>query len=146
MVLRADLSPRSMASVWLTGLEDVPGRCGEVCAVEIVGDTVTEGRAGVGAGIHAFRDPALREDSAVTPVALDLERWHRVEVDMGEDGCRWTIDGEPLRTTVGCATYPLEILVGVFDFPEHEYAGAFAEHEPSLEVDEIRFLPESAAG
>ncbi len=33
-----DLSPRSMASLWMSGLEDEPDRCGEICVFEIFGD------------------------------------------------------------------------------------------------------------
>ncbi len=64
---RADLTARSMVSVWLTGFEDEPDRCGEVCVFEVFGDTVTPTSAGVGAGVHQFRDPALREDFARHP-------------------------------------------------------------------------------
>ena len=42
---RMDLSPRSMASVWMVGLEDEPDRCGEICVFEVFGDAVEPGRA-----------------------------------------------------------------------------------------------------
>ena len=37
---RMDLSPRSMASVWMVGLEDEPARCGEICVFEVFGDAL----------------------------------------------------------------------------------------------------------
>ena len=30
-----------MFSAWMVGLEDEPDRCGEICIVEVFGDTVT---------------------------------------------------------------------------------------------------------
>ena len=35
---RMDLSPRSMASVWMVGIEDEPHRSGEICLFEVFGD------------------------------------------------------------------------------------------------------------
>ena len=133
-------SPRSMVSVWLTGFEDEPERCGEVCVFEVFGDTVADGSAGIGAGVHAFRDPALREDFAVTPVAVDTGEWHRYAVEMRPDGCTWWLDDDLLRTSDECPDYPLQLFVGVFDFPGRD-DGTHAHHEPVLEVDEITFEP-----
>ncbi len=125
-----------MVSVWLTGFEDEPDRCGEVCVFEVFGDTVTTTSAGVGAGVHAFRDPALREDFSVTPVDLDLTSWHDWSVTMAADGCTWSVDGQPLRTSDQCPPYPLQLFVGVFDFPERE-GGTTRDHEPTFEIDSI---------
>jgi hypothetical protein len=136
VLARADITARSMVSVWLTGFEDAPDRCGEVCVFEVFGDTVTPTSAGVGAGVHAFRDPALREDFAVTPVDLDVREWHDYAVQMGPDGCSWSVDGRPLRTSDQWPTYPLQLFVGVFDFPDRD-DGTLEHHEPSLEVDWI---------
>jgi hypothetical protein len=137
---RADLTRRSMVSVWMTGFEDEPDRCGEVCVFEVFGDTVTPSSAGVGAGVHRFRDPALREDFSVTPVDLDLREWHDYSVAMSPDGCTWTVDGVPLRTSDQLPAYPLQLFVGVFDFPERE-DGSTADHEPAFEVDAIVHEP-----
>jgi hypothetical protein len=137
---RADLTARSMVSVWMTGFEDEPDRCGEVCVFEVFGDTVTATSAGVGAGVHQFRDPALREDFSVTPVDLDLREWHDYSVSMSPDGCAWTVDGVELRTSDQRPAYPLQLFVGVFDFPERE-DGTTRDHEPSFEVDRISHDP-----
>lgn len=140
---RADVTARSMVSVWLTGFEDEPERCGEVCVFEVFGDTVgtdpAARSAGVGAGVHAFRDPALREDFSVTPLALDLREWHDFTVEMGPAGCTWSVDGTPVRTSDQCPTYPLQLFVGVFDFPDRD-DGTLADHEPTLEVDSIEHV------
>jgi hypothetical protein len=136
---RADVTARSMVSVWLTGFEDEPERCGEVCVFEVFGDTVTSSSAGVGAGVHRFRDPALREDFAVTPVDLDLREWHDYAVTMGAGGCTWTVDGRVLRTSDQCPAYPLQLFVGVFDFPDRD-DGTLGDHVPTLEVDRIEHV------
>lgn len=133
---RADITPRSMVSVWLTGWEDQPNRCGEVCLFEVFGTTVTAEEAGVGAGIKAIRDPLLRQDFVVTPLPIDLREWHDYRVEMSVEGCTWSLDGQVLRTADQCPVYPLQIFVGVFDFPDRE-DDPLAAHEPALEVDSI---------
>lgn len=67
-----------MVSVWLTGFEDEPDRCGEVCV----------------------------------------------------------FDGQPLRTSDQCPSYPLQLFVGVFDFPDRD-DGTPGDHVPTFEVDSI---------
>ena len=37
---RMDLSPRSMAAVWMVGLEDEPARCAEICIFEVFGEAL----------------------------------------------------------------------------------------------------------
>src|SRR5262245_55864526 len=55
---RMELSPRSMASVWMVGIEDEPNRSGEICIFEVFGDAPSA----IGMGIHPFRDPELSDD------------------------------------------------------------------------------------
>src|SRR3954463_5204729 len=57
---RMALGPRSMAAVWMVGLEDEPNRSSEICIFEVFGDALeAEGAAAsaaVGMGVHPFRD------------------------------------------------------------------------------------------
>src|SRR5215212_9251155 len=48
---RMELSPRSMASLWLSGLEQRPEESGEICVFEIFGEALENGHAAVGQGI-----------------------------------------------------------------------------------------------
>ncbi len=79
--MRATISHRSMFAFWLSGIEDQPERSGEICVAEIFGTATGDGTAGVGMGVHAFRDPALREDFATVPLALDVAQHHTYGVD-----------------------------------------------------------------
>jgi hypothetical protein len=61
---RMELSPRSMAAVWMVGIEDAPQRSAEICIFEVFGDAVEVGAsAAVGMGVHPFRDPAIVDES-----------------------------------------------------------------------------------
>ena len=141
---RMELSPRSMAAFWLVGFEDEPNRCGEICVVEVFGSSIDPARsAEVGMGLHAFRDPALAEDFAAPRLPLDVEELHTYAVDWDPDEARFSVDGEPIRVCPRPPTYPLQLMLAVFDFPERSDGDDHL--VPSLVVDWIRGRPAEPA-
>lgn len=113
----ARLTPRSMFSAWMVGLEDRPERCGEICLVEVFGNTVDGGRADVGHGIHPFRDPALAEEFSAAPMAIDVSTPHVYAVDWQPGRVEFRIDGATVRVTEQAPDYPMMLILGLFDFP-----------------------------
>lgn len=127
----AELSTRSMFSAWMVGLEDRSERSGEICLVEVFGDTVRDGRAAVGQGIHPFRDPVLHEDFSAIERALDVREQHTYEVDWRPDGVAFSIDGAVTRSVGQAPAYPMMLILGVFDFPDRP---GDPDHTPRLHV------------
>lgn len=128
-VCRARVAPGSMFSVWAIGLEDEPDRCGEICLVEVFGDALGADDAGrptaaVGQGVHAFRDPALHEDFVAPRRALDVAGWHAYTVRWEPDRLTFTVDGEVTRVLDQAPRYPVQLVLGVFDFPGTVPAGS----------------------
>ena len=134
---RMELSPRSMASVWMVGLEDEPERCGEITIFEVFGDALEPGSAAVGMGVHPFRDPALRDEWSAERIALDVTEPHVYAADWRPDRIDFSIDGEHVKTVSQSPGYPLQAMVAVFDFPD-KAGSAPAGHVPLLAVDHIR--------
>lgn len=134
----AHLTARSMFSAWLVGLEDEPDRCGEICVMEVFGDTVSDGRAAVGQGIHRFRDPALREDFAADTHHIDVERPHTYAVHWRPGSVQFSIDGLVTRTSAQAPTYPMFLFLGVFDFPDRPGDPADVPH---LRVSRVAWEP-----
>lgn len=139
---RMEISPRSMAAVWLSGFEDDPDQlqCGEICVVEVFGRSVGSGPDGpsaeVGVGIKPFRDPALADDFAAPRIALDVRETHAYAVEWDAAEAVFTLDGTVVRRCDSPPTYPLQIMVAVFDFPEWS-TGADDHLVPRLVVEEI---------
>ncbi|HEY0215351.1 MAG TPA: glycoside hydrolase family 16 protein, partial [Cellulomonas sp.] len=120
---RASVGPGSMVSAWLVGLEDEPARSGEICLMEVFGDTLAMDASGaptaaVGSGVHPFRDPALREDFTVPVRALDLAGWHRYAVAWEPDRLTFSIDGVVTRVVDQAPRYPVQLILAVFEFPD----------------------------
>lgn len=136
--MRADISPRSMVAFWLIGLEDEPDRCAEICVAEIFGDAVEPGRsAEVGMGLHAFRDPAGREDFRAERLPIDVSDHHTYAADWTSERVDFLVDGQLVRSCAGPPTYPVQAMIAVFDFPDRTL-GDDDHLVPELAVDWVR--------
>jgi len=134
---RMDLSPRSMAAVWMVGLEDVPTRCAEICIFEVFGDALSPGSAAVGMGMHPFRDPAITDEFDAPRVEIDVTEPHGYAADWRPGRVDFLIDGRRVKTVEQAPDYPTQMMVAVFDFPA-KAASAPPDHVPELAVDYIR--------
>jgi hypothetical protein len=137
MRARGVVSPRSMIAWWMVGLEDSPERCGEICPVEIFGDTVSAGRAAVGMGLKQIRDPALEQDFEAVPMPIDISEFHSYAVDWRPGSVEFFVDGELIRSCAQPPAYPMQMMVAVFDFPDRASADD-ADAMPELVVDYLR--------
>lgn len=141
VTMRGTISPRSMVAFWMSGIEDRPERSGEVCVAEVFGDAVREGHAAVGMGVHRFRDPALVEDFTADPLALDVAEDHTYGVDWRPGSLTFTVDGLAVRHLDQAPDYPMQLMIGVFDFPAKGDAGAGDDAVPELVVSHVRGRP-----
>lgn len=135
------LSPRSMAALWLCGFQDQPDDCGELCVVEVFGKDVVAGEsAEIGVGVKAIHDPRLRDDFAAPRLDLDVARPHTYAVDWDASEAVFSVDGDVVRRCASPPTYPLQVMVAVFDFPTWS-VGKDDHLVPQLLVDHISATP-----
>jgi Glycosyl hydrolases family 16 len=135
---RGVVSLRSMVAFWLAGIEDQPQRSAEICIGEMFGDAVVGGEStAVGFGLHAFRDPSIREDFEAVRLAINVADFHNYAVDWTADKVDFLVDGQQVRSCIEPPTYPMQLEVGVFDFPEKS-DGTDADAVPALIVDYVR--------
>ncbi len=118
LVVREAQAPRWGFTPRYGRVEVEPDDCGEICLVEVFGDTLADGPvAAVGQGIKRIRDPRLREDFVAEPRPIDVTEMHVYGVDWRPGGVGFRIDGELVRTVPQAPDYPMQLIVGVFDFP-----------------------------
>ncbi|MGY1705033.1 glycoside hydrolase family 16 protein [Geodermatophilus sp. SYSU D00697] len=141
VTLRATVTERSMVAFWLSGIEDRPEHSGEICVVEVFGDTVRDGSAAVGMGLHRFRDPRLAEDFTAERLPVDLTRSHTYAVDWTPGSLVFTVDGEVARRVDQAPDYPVQLMLGVFDFPGRASPGSSDAPVPELVVSAVRGHP-----
>ena len=136
--MRATVSPRSMFAWWMVGLEDAPERSAEICVAEIFGETITSSpSAAVGTGLHPFRDPSVVDDFATTVLPIDVGDFHDYAVEWTTDAVEFYVDGTFVRRCVKPPTYPMQMMLAVFDFPERSN-GADDDLVPEMVVDHLR--------
>jgi hypothetical protein len=141
VTMRGTVGPRSMIAFWLSGIEDSPERCGEICVAEIFGDAIAGGVAQVGMGVHRFRDPELTEEFGTEPVRLDVSQEHTYGVDWRPGSLRFRVDGVTVRELHQAPDYPVQLMLGVFEFPgRHPEQGA-PDPAPELVVRRVRGRP-----
>lgn len=115
---RMDLSIRSMAAMWLAGFEDDPDDAGELCVVEVFGRSVEAGRsAEVGVGVKQVHDPRLVDAFVAPRVAIDVAEYHVYAVEWDVGRASFSVDGERLHSCANPPSYPMQIMLAVFDFP-----------------------------
>jgi Glycosyl hydrolases family 16 len=139
---RMDLSPRSMAGVWMVGLEQEPTRSAEILIFEVFGDALdAEGgtpTAAVGMGVHPFRDPVITDEFAAPRVAIDIGEFHVYAADWRPGRVGFLIDGERVKTAHQAPAYAMQMMVAVFDFPAKAASSPEPDHVPELAVDYVR--------
>ena len=139
---RMEVSPRSMAAVWMVGLEDEPARSAEICIFEVFGDALECGggtpTAAVGMGVHPFRDPAIVDEFAAPRLAIDVADFHVYAADWQPGRVDFIVDGDHVGSVEQAPTYPMQMMIAVFDFPDRADASQAAGHVPELAVDYVR--------
>jgi hypothetical protein len=140
---RMHVSARSMAAVWMVGLEDEPTRCAEICIFEVFGDALEndgpEGpTAAVGMGVHPFRDPAISDEFEAVRVAIDVGQFHVYAADWQAGRVDFFIDGRHHKTVHQAPDYPMQMMVALFDFPDKADPSEQAPPAPAFAVDYVR--------
>ena len=89
----------------------------------------------IGSGIHPFRDPALTDEFEAPRMDIDVREPHVYGVDWRERSVDFFVDGARVKTVAQAPAYPMQMMIGVFDFPEKL---APADHVPMVAVDSVR--------
>lgn len=134
VTMRGSVTEQSMFAFWMSGIEDQPERSGEICVAEIFGSDVTAEGAGIGMGLHQFRDPRLTEEFSTVFIPIDVTEYHTYGVEWRSDGLRFSVDSEIVRTIHQSPDYPMQLMIGVFDFPAREGP---ADHVPEMVVSRV---------
>lgn len=124
-----------MAAMWLSGFEADPDDAGELCVVEVFGSSVKPaGTAEIGVGVKALYDPRLSDDVVAPRLPVDVTQLHTYAVDWGADGAEFFLDGQRIHRSAQVPTYPLQVMIAVFDFPARS-TGDDEHLVPELAID-----------
>jgi Glycosyl hydrolases family 16 len=131
--------PRCMVALWMIGYEDQPERSAEICICEIFGRNVTPGGAGVGMGLHPFRDPRIRDEFSVENLPIDAREFHLYAAEWTPEYVAFFVDNRLVKLVEQSPGYPMQFMLGIYEFPDDEPAGVPAHPYPKqFVVDYVR--------
>ena len=117
----ATRSPTCMLAIWLVGFEEhSPEDSGEICVAELFGSASGEDRSTVRLGVKAHHDPRLRTDMVDLVLDLDTTTEHVYAAAWDSREVRFYVDERPVHTVQQSLTYPLQLMVDLFEFPTDE--------------------------
>jgi beta-glucanase (GH16 family) len=134
----AVVDPRFMVALWMIGFEDEPERSSEICVCEIFGRDVEPARAAVGMGVHPFGDPSIEDDFAAEPLELDARELHVYGADWTPSDVTFSVDGAEVKTVPQSPGYPMQLMLGIYEFPAAGADRLPEEYPKEFVVDWVR--------
>lgn len=136
---RATDDPRCMVALWMIGYEEQPEHSAEICICEIFGREVTAGRAGIGMGLHPFGDPSIRDEFSVQHLPIDARDFHVYAAEWTPDHVAFFVDNRLVTTVEQSPSYPMQFMLGIYEFPDAgEAAGPARPYPKEFVVDWFR--------
>jgi Glycosyl hydrolases family 16 len=131
--------PGCMVALWMIGYEDEPERSAEICICEIFGRNVTAGSVGVGMGVHPFGDATIRDEFSVEAIAIDARDFHVYAAEWTPEHVAFFVDHRLVKTVEQSPGYPMQLMLGIYEFPADGQATQPAHPYPKqFVVDYVR--------
>jgi len=120
---KANPDPYTMVALWMIGYEDVPQHSAEICICEIFGRDVRPDSVRVGMGVHPFGDPTIRDEFSAEALSIDATQFHVYAAEWTPDHVAFLVDGRPVKTVRQSPGYPMQFMLGIYDFPAQPPSG-----------------------
>ncbi|MEV7801691.1 glycoside hydrolase family 16 protein [Microbispora sp. NPDC088329] len=144
MRARATDDPRAMVALWMIGFEDAPERSAEICVCEIFGRDVGPDTAAVGMGVHPFGDPAITDEFAAEVLPIDAREFHVYAAEWAPGRVTFFVDGRHVKTIRQSPDYPMQLMLGIYEFPDAEGPERVGPYPKEFVVDYVRgYRPET---
>jgi beta-glucanase (GH16 family) len=118
MRAKATDDPRSMVALWMIGYEDEPDRSAEICVCEIFGRDVGPRHAAVGMGVHPFGDPRIVDEFSAETLPIDARDFHVYAAEWTPEHVAFFVDGALVKTVEQSPSYPMQLMLGIYDFAD----------------------------
>jgi beta-glucanase (GH16 family) len=109
--------PLSMVALWMIGYEDEPESSAEICVCEIFGRDVAPDQVAVGMGVHPFGDRRIVDEFSREAVPIDAREFHVYSAEWTSEQVTFFIDGEHVKTVQQSPSYPMQLMLGIYEFP-----------------------------
>ncbi|MGI5162168.1 glycoside hydrolase family 16 protein [Microbispora sp. CA-102843] len=138
MRARATDDPRAMVALWMIGFEDAPERSAEICVCEIFGRDVRPDATAVGMGVHPFGDPTITDEFAAEVLPVDAREFHVYAAEWTPDQVTFFVDGRHVKTIRQSLDYSMQLMLGIYEFPDPEGPERVGPYPKEFVVDYVR--------
>jgi beta-glucanase (GH16 family) len=76
-------------------------------------------------GVHPFGDPLLVDDFEAVELPIDVREFHEYAAEWTESQVAFFVDGEHVRTVSQSPAYPLQLMLGIYEFPGERVPSAY---------------------
>jgi hypothetical protein len=125
-----------MVALWMIGFEDEPQRSAEICIFEIFGRDVRPGSARVGMGLHPFGDRAITEEFERVRIDVDVREAHDYAAEWTPERVAFYVDERLVKVVPQSPGYPMQFMLGIFEFVDEFWPASAPEHYPKTFVVE----------
>jgi hypothetical protein len=131
---RATDDPDAMVALWMFGY-DGGERSAEICVCELFGRETGPGHLTVGVGVHPFGDPNIVDDFSKVRVDCEPLASHTYAAEWTTTGVAFFVDGELIKTVDQSPAYPMQLMLGIYEFRE---GGPRGPYPKTFVVDYVR--------
>jgi len=131
---RATEDPDAMVALWMFGY-DGGERSAEICICELFGRETGPGHLTVGVGVHPFGDPIIVDDFSKVRVDCDPLAPHMYAAEWTTTDVAFFVDGERIKTVDQSPAYPMQLMLGIYEFRE---GGPRGPYPKTFVVDYVR--------
>jgi hypothetical protein len=86
---------------------------------------------GVGMGVHPFGDPTIRDEFSVEAIAMDPREFHLYTAEWRPEHVAFFVDHRLVKTVQQSPGYPMQPMLGIYEFPDDGRATQPARRIPS---------------
>jgi glycosyl hydrolase family 16 len=126
--------PDAMVALWMFGY-DGGEHSAEICVCELFGRETGPGHLTVGVGVHPFDDPNIVDDFSKVRVDCDPLAPHTYAAEWTTTDVAFFVDGELIKTVDQSPAYPMQLMLGIYEFREGEPRGPYPK---TFVVDYVR--------
>ncbi len=131
-------------SLWMIGYEETPAQSGEIALFEVFGKDVDTTSAIVCYGVHPWGDRTLTDEFYRDRIAMDATAFHLYALEWTPSHIDFYVDNQLTRRITQAPTYPLQIMLSIFELPGGDRQAAYPK---AFVVDYVRvYQPQAGYG
>jgi beta-glucanase (GH16 family) len=89
-------------------------------------------------GVHPFDDPEIVDEFSPETVPIDARDFHVYAAEWTPDGIVFLVGGDQVKTVAQSPAYPMQLMLGIYEFPATEGEEPVAEYPKEFVVDYVR--------